>query len=222
MITVELKKRLITSLFLISLLILMFFYSYILISALIVVAIIAWVEFNLLIYKIFNKKKLKDKIWRFFYKTISLIFFLSVAILIILIESLKPELRFFIFFSLSISISSDIGGLVFGKLFKGKKLTKISPNKTISGALGSFIFSLLLVPLIEFFIVIPDINNLVLIILLVSLTSQIGDLSISFLKRKAKVKDTSNLLPGHGGVLDRIDGIVFAIPVGLILFNLLK
>ena len=77
-------------------------------------------------------------------------------------------------------------------------------------------------PLIEFFIVIPDINNLVLIILLVSLTSQIGDLSISFLKRKAKVKDTSNLLPGHGGVLDRIDGIVFAIPVGLILFNLLK
>ena len=222
MITVELKKRLITSFFLISLLILMFFYSYILISALIVVAIIAWVEFNLLIYKIFIKKKLKDKIWRFFYKTISLIFFLSVAILIILIESLKPELRFFIFFSLSISISSDIGGLVFGKLFKGKKLTKISPNKTISGALGSFIFSLLLVPLIEFFIVIPDINNLVLIILLVSLTSQIGDLSISFLKRKAKVKDTSNLLPGHGGVLDRIDGIVFAIPVGLILFNLLK
>ena len=136
MITVELKKRLITSFFLISLLILMFFYSYILISALIVVAIIAWVEFNLLIYKIFNKKKLKDKIWRFFYKTISLIFFLSVAILIILIESLKPELRFFIFFSLSISISSDIGGLVFGKLFKGKKLTKISPNKTISGEIG--------------------------------------------------------------------------------------
>jgi phosphatidate cytidylyltransferase len=219
--TVELKKRIITSFFLISLLVLMFSYNYILLISLIIIAIISWIEFYFLISKIFNKKNLKNIILKFLYKSISLIFFLSVAILIILIEALKPELKFFVFFSLLVSISSDIGGLIFGKIFKGKKLTKISPNKTISGSLGSFILSLSLIPIIQFFIIIPEIDNLVLITLLISFTSQVGDLSISFLKRKAKVKNTSDLLPGHGGVLDRIDGIVFAIPVGLMLFNFL-
>ena len=219
--TVELKKRIITSFFLISLLVLMLSYNYILLISLIIIAIISWIEFYFLISKIFNKKNLKNIILKFLYKSISLIFFLSVAILIILIEALKPELKFFVFFSLLVSISSDIGGLIFGKIFKGKKLTKISPNKTISGSLGSFILSLSLIPIIQFFIIIPEIDNLVLITLLISFTSQVGDLSISFLKRKAKVKNTSDLLPGHGGVLDRIDGIVFAIPVGLMLFNFL-
>jgi len=219
--TVELKKRIITSFFLISLLVLMFSYNYILLISLIIIAIISWIEFYFLISKIFNKKNPKNIILKFLYKSISLIFFLSVAILIILIEALKPELKFFVFFSLLVSISSDIGGLIFGKIFKGKKLTKISPNKTISGSLGSFILSLSLIPIIQFFIIIPEIDNLVLITLLISFTSQVGDLSISFLKRKAKVKNTSDLLPGHGGVLDRIDGIVFAIPVGLMLFNFL-
>ena len=219
--TVELKKRIITSFFLISLLVLMFSYNYILLISLIIIAIISWIEFYFLISKIFNKKNLKNIILKFLYKSISLIFFLSVAILIILIEALKPELKFFVFFSLLVSISSDIGGLIFGKIFKGKKLTKISPNKTISGSFGSFILSLSLIPIIQFFIIIPEIDNLVLITLLISFTSQVGDLSISFIKRKAKVKNTSDLLPGHGGVLDRIDGIVFAIPVGLMLFNFL-
>ena len=219
--TVELKKRIITSFFLISLLVLMFSYNYILLISLIIIAIISWIEFYFLISKIFNKKNLKNIILKFLYKSISLIFFLSVAILIILIEALKPELKFFVFFSLLVSISSDIGGLIFGKIFKGKKLTKISPNKTIYGSLGSFILSLSLIPIIQFFIIIPEIDNLVLITLLISFTSQVGDLSISFIKRKAKVKNTSDLLPGHGGVLDRIDGIVFAIPVGLMLFNFL-
>ena len=219
--TVELKKRIITSFFLISLLVLMFSYNYILLISLIIIAIISWIEFYFLISKIFNKKNLKNIILKFLYKSISLIFFLSVAILIILIEALKPELKFFVFFSLLVSISSDIGGLIFGKIFKGKKLTKISPNKTISGSFGSFILSLSLIPILQFFIIIPEIDNLVLITLLISFTSQVGDLSISFLKRKAKVKNTSDLLPGHGGVLDRIDGIVFAIPVGLMLFNFL-
>ena len=219
--TVELKKRIITSFFLISLLVLMFSYNYILLISLIIIAIISWIEFYFLISKIFNKKNLKNIILKFLYKSISLIFFLSVAILIILIEALKPELKFFVFFSLLVSISSDIGGLIFGKIFKGKKLTKISPNKTISGSFGSFILSLSLIPILQFFIIIPEIDNLVLITLLISFTSQVGDLSISFIKRKAKVKNTSDLLPGHGGVLDRIDGIVFAIPVGLMLFNFL-
>tara|TARA_B100000767_G_C19502868_1_gene425044 strand:- start:56 stop:406 length:351 start_codon:yes stop_codon:yes gene_type:complete len=115
---------------------------------------------------------------------------------------------------------SDVGGLVIGKIFKGKKLSKISPNKTMSGSLGSFIFSLLLVP---FFLEYFDNYNILTIILftvIISLTSQLGDLLISLLKRKAKVKDTSDLLPGHGGVLDRIDGIIFAIPMGLLIFNI--
>tara|TARA_B110000971_G_C19550118_1_gene294173 strand:- start:157 stop:507 length:351 start_codon:yes stop_codon:yes gene_type:complete len=115
---------------------------------------------------------------------------------------------------------SDVGGLVIGKIFKGKKLNKISPNKTISGSLGSFIFSLLLVPFsLEY---LKDYNVLIIILItvIISLTSQIGDLLISLLKRKAKVKNTSDLLPGHGGILDRIDGIILAVPMGLLIFSI--
>ena len=115
---------------------------------------------------------------------------------------------------------SDIGGLIIGKMFKGKKLSKISPNKTISGSLGSFIFSLILIP---FFLKYFNSYNILMIILftvIISLASQLGDLSISLLKRKAKVKNTSDLLPGHGGMLDRIDGIIFAIPTGLLIFSI--
>ena len=215
----ELKKRIITSIFLIILLVLMFSYIYILIISLIIIGIITWIEFYSLISKIFRNKNLKDKILRFFFKSISLVFLFLLIMSVIIIEALKPDLKFFLFFSLLISVASDMGGLIFGKIFKGKKLTKISPNKTISGAIGSFIFSLLLIPILQNITTIPVSVNLILIVLLISFTSQLGDLSISYLKRKAKVKDTSDLLPGHGGVLDRIDGIIFAIPVGLILFN---
>ena len=121
-----------------------------------------------------------------------------------------------------ICIMTDLGGIFFGKLFKGKKLTKISPKKTISGSIGSFIFSLLLM-----FIFILVFNfelefKLILITILVSLISQIGDILISFLKRKAKVKDTGDLLPGHGGFLDRLDGILFGFPMGFILYNFIN
>jgi len=217
--SLELKKRIITSIFLIILLVLMFSYIYILIISLIIIGIITWIEFYSLISKIFRNKNLKDKILRFFFKSISLIFLFLLIMSVIIIEALRPDLKFFLFFSLLISVASDMGGLIFGKIFKGKKLTKISPNKTISGAIGSFIFSLLLIPILQNIMTIPVSGNLILIVLLISFTSQLGDLSISYLKRKAKVKDTSDLLPGHGGVLDRIDGIIFAIPVGLILFN---
>ena len=124
-------------------------------------------------------------------------------------------------YAISISIMTDIGGLVIGKIFKGKKLTKISPKKTISGSLGSFIFSIALIPI--FIQYLPDysILNILLITLFISLISQTGDLFISYLKRKAKVKNTSDLLPGHGGVLDRIDGIIFTIPVIFLIFNIL-
>ena len=120
-----------------------------------------------------------------------------------------------------ISIASDIGGLVIGKTFKGKKLTKISPKKTISGSIGSFIFSFILIPFFISYFNYHSILSIFLITFLISFTSQIGDLFISYLKRKAKVKDTSDLLPGHGGFLDRIDGIIFSVPIGLLLFKVL-
>ena len=103
----------------------------------------------------------------------------------------------------------------------GKKLTKVSPNKTISGSIGSFCFSL--APPLLFYIFdqseyFYSFNNF-LLCLQISLVCQLGDIFISYIKRKAKVKDTGNFLPGHGGLLDRIDGIIFAIPYVWIYLN---
>ena len=128
-------------------------------------------------------------------------------------------LKIYILYSVLVAIFSDVGGLIIGKTFKGKKLTKISPNKTISGSVGSFFFSLLLIPLFMGQLTSFNFLILILITLLISLISQLGDLFISFLKRKAKVKNTSDILPGHGGFLDRVDGIIFAIPLGIMLLN---
>ena len=218
--SLEFKKRIITSLFLLFLLTLMFFYTYILIILLIIITIIAWVEFYALVSKIFVKNNFNTKLLRFIYKSTSLLYLSFVVSLILMVEIKFLDFRVFIIYSILVSILSDIGGLIIGKIFKGKKLTKISPKKTISGSIGSFAFSLMLIPFFLNFIYIESIFNLVLITILISLTSQIGDLFISYLKRKAKVKDTSDLLPGHGGLLDRIDGIIFSIPMGLLLFNI--
>ena len=217
----ELKKRIITSIFLISLLTLMFLYTFVMIISIIVIAIICWIEFYALISKIFSKRSNKDKIFRFFYKVISLIYLFLLVYLILLAKSKYPELNLVLIYSILISIMSDIGGLIIGKIFKGKKLTKISPNKTISGAIGSFIFSLFLLPFFNNYFINHEILSLLIITLSISLISQIGDIFISFIKRKARVKDTSDILPGHGGVLDRIDGIIFAIPMGFLLFRYL-
>ncbi len=143
-----------------------------------------------------------------------LVFYLSICL---------PQLYFIITFDdnnklifvylLLICIVTDLGGYIFGKFFKGKKLTKISPNKTYSGLIGSYILS----SLVFFYFYYQFELSYVFLILafLISSTSQIGDLFISYLKRKAKVKNTGNLLPGHGGILDRIDGIIFAVPLGI-------
>ena len=213
--TSKLTKRIITSIILFILLIFMFFYSYILIVTLIITALISWIEFYGLISKIFNK----SKILRFTFKCLSLIYLSSIVLGVLYVMSNKPDLKIFFVYSILVAIASDIGGLTFGKLFKGKKLTKISPQKTISGSIGSFIFSFSLIPFFVDLLLNHEILPLLLITALISLTTQLGDLFISFIKRKAMVKDTSDLLPGHGGVLDRIDGIIFAIPIGYLLLN---
>jgi len=214
----NIKKRILTSILLIALLIGMFFYSYIMIISIIVIAIISWIEFYALISKILKNNILKDKFFRFFYKALSLIYLSGLVYLMFAIESEYSNLKIYLLYSVLVAILSDIGGLVCGKIFKGKKLTKISPNKTISGSIGSFIFSSFLIPFFYKVQIDQTLVNLFLITIIISLTSQLGDLFISILKRKAKVKDTSDLLPGHGGVLDRIDGIIFAIPLGIFLF----
>ena len=216
--TLELKKRIITSLFLVSLLTLMFFYTFILIISLIIIAVITWIEFYALISKILSKKNFKDKFLRYLFKSISLLYLSSLVYLILMTKSKNPEFEIVIIFSILISIMTDIGGLVIGKIFKGKRLTKMSPKKTISGSLGSFIFSILLIPFFTKYFFEYNLSELIIITIVISLISQIGDLFISFLKRKAKVKDTGDLLPGHGGFLDRIDGIIFSIPVSFLLF----
>jgi len=188
------------------------------IVSLIIIAIISWIEFYALISKIIKKNHLKDKFLRFFFKTLSLFYLSGLVYLIFVIESDYSNLKIYLLYSVLVAIMSDIGGLIFGKIFKGKKLTKISPNKTISGSIGSFISSILLIPFFYENQIDQTLLSILLITIIISLTSQFGDLFISILKRKAKVKDTSDLLPGHGGVLDRIDGIIFAIPLGIYLF----
>ena len=214
----ELQKRILTSLFLLSLLTAMYFYSFIMVIGLIIIALITWVEFYMLISKILIKKSIRNKFFRFLFKSVSLLYLSLLVCFIFAIESSYIFLKEYLAYSILVAILSDLGGLIFGKTFKGKKLTKISPNKTISGSIGSFLCSLFLI--LFYYDKLTDYSLLVLIFITItiSLTSQLGDLFISYVKRKAKVKNTSNILPGHGGFLDRVDGIIFSIPVGILLF----
>ena len=130
----------------------------------------------------------------------------------------ENSFKYFLFI-VTICIFTDIGGYIFGKIFKGPKLTKISPKKTYTGVIGSFLLSIIAgIIFINYLnknpvIINIDIFHLLLVILFISLISQIGDLIISYFKRKAKLKDTGKILPGHGGLLDRIDGLVFVMPM---------
>ena len=121
------------------------------------------------------------------------------------------------FFILSVCVSTDIGGYVFGKIFKGPKLTSISPNKTYAGLIGSLILTIVsTIFLFEkgFFLKFEtNVTYLTyLLAIIISLISQIGDIVISYFKRLSNIKDTGNIIPGHGGLLDRADGIIFAFP----------
>jgi len=157
-----------------------------------------------------------------------------------LIYLLNHNFSFQFILVLIICIFTDIGGYIFGKTFKGPKLTRISPKKTYSGLIGSFILSIVAALIyikytsfgeatyleINSMLLVKAIENnklfFLIIILFISLISQIGDLIISYFKRLSKVKDTGNLLPGHGGLLDRVDGLIFAMPASYILFYYLN
>ena len=217
----DFKSRILTSIFLIVLLYLSFEYSYILIISLIFVSLISWIEFKGLISKIIKKKNFRSIFFKSSIQGLSLLYLTMFSVLVFLGISQDIN-KVNILFLICICICSDIGGLIFGKIFKGKKLTKISPNKTVSGSIGSFMLSLILIPIFYFLFIdqFKDIIDMIITVIMVSLFCQLGDLFISFLKRKAKVKDTGDLLPGHGGVLDRIDGMLFAIPIGFIILNI--
>ena len=167
------------------------------------------------------------------FKKISNILFLDLVLILALfsIYYLAENSLWLLLWVIILVICSDIGGYVFGKIFKWKKLTKISPKKTVSGVLGSFIFSLLSVFIIQLLIeilypsvyllkdnfLIPEFFFLAIVF---SLVAQIGDLTISYFKRLEKIKDVGKILPGHGGIFDRIDGLIFVVIVTFIFYKL--
>ena len=226
----NLLKRLITSIVLLSLFIFInFSHQYIFIFSILIIGLIICIEAKNLFSKLLTNKNSKknsstNKLNANFIIlniiTFSYIFFIFCNLSY---EIHRSESPIFFLYIISICFFTDIGGYIFGKIIGGKKLSKISPNKTIAGAIGSFIFSI--IPLIialnfNFLDLEFNLTNIIFC-LLISLISQIGDLFISLIKRKAEIKDTGNLLPGHGGILDRMDGIIFAVPFSYILIKLL-
>ena len=215
----ELFNRIVSSVFLLSVIFLSAIMNdYIFLSILFIVIIMSWIEWINIIEKTTFKKV----------KRISYIFLFLVYLLITFIICFNVFVidKYFFLSILMICIFSDIGGYLFGKTFGGKKLTKISPNKTISGSIGSFIvsyvgFFLTLFYFSDLLFIKIDFEFLFFIPFLISLICQVGDLFISFFKRKAKIKNTGNIIPGHGGLLDRIDGMIFALPIGFIIISLL-
>tara|TARA_Y100001958_G_C21201271_1_gene527902 strand:+ start:348 stop:998 length:651 start_codon:yes stop_codon:yes gene_type:complete len=210
----NLRRRILTSLTLLLLCFMMFKIDYFLIYGLIVLSVISILEFINLTKKITKKifkKLLTNLIFIIYIFSFSLLFFLFSNFI---------HLKIIIFSLLIGCIASDLGGYVFGKVFKGPKLTKISPNKTISGFIGALLFTIITVPAIFYFLANHVSIYLFLVSFITSLACQSGDLLFSFLKRKANLKDTGNFLPGHGGVLDRLDGILVGIPVGFFTITL--
>ena len=209
----ELNKRLYTSIFLITIFILSLYNNYLLSVILIFCIFQIFYEFYNLLKNLFSKKEL-IKLYILLI-TILMMLILTTGFIWLNINSSKNFDKIYIFFLISISITTDIGGYIFGKIFKGKKLTNISPKKTYSGMLGSFITSSFII----YFAFKDYFENdfLFLIILFISAISQFGDIFISYLKRKNKKKDTGSILPGHGGLLDRFDGIIFTLSSGILL-----
>jgi phosphatidate cytidylyltransferase len=225
----NLFKRLITSIVLLSLLIFInFSHKYIFILSIIIIGLIICLEANNIFLKFLNEENSKKITTnrsnnRFILLNIITFFYIFFVFCNLSYEIHRSEGPIFFLYVISVCFFTDIGGYVFGKIIGGKKLSKISPNKTIAGTVGSFILSIFPLIIVLNFNYLDFEFNLINIIfcLLISLTSQLGDLFISLIKRKAKIKDTGNLLPGHGGILDRLDGIIFAVPFSYFLLKLL-
>ena len=135
---------------------------------------------------------------------------------------------FLLLWVIILTILSDVGGYVFGKFFKGKKISKISPNKTLSGVIGSFVFSLFSVFIIDMIVeIFTGIDNnfflkikFFILAIVFSISAQLGDLTVSYFKRLEKIKDTGKIIPGHGGIFDRIDGLMFVVILAYIFYTL--
>ena len=166
-----------------------------------------------------NKRKL--------YSTIGLIFLFISYLTIFLIRNNFGEQSLYFFLVITLTcVSTDLGGYIFGKIFGGPKLTKLSPKKTYSGMIGAFVFSIVVLILFNKYNFISDYYsnktniNFIFVILIISSVSQIGDIIVSYFKRKAKIKHTGRIIPGHGGLLDRTDGMIFAFPFSYLLLTL--
>ena len=211
----ELKKRIISSIILIPISLFFiikgsFFFDFFILICLLI-SIYEW--------HLMSKKK------NYYLLGIIFIFFSFYSAYFIRYEMVGDFIQFLTI--LLICISTDIGGYVFGKLFKGPKLTKISPNKTYSGMIGGYILSIILTSFFFKYLhllkegtsAIFDLN-IFLTVLIISTVSQIGDILVSYFKRLSKIKDSGKLIPGHGGILDRIDGMIFAFPTSFIIVKL--
>ena len=211
----ELFKRIVSSMILIPLVFLMislgsYFFNTLILICLLIVS-----------YEWFMMTK--KKIYIFF----GYIFFMFSFYSIYKIRNIYEEGFEFVLLIMLICICTDIGGFIFGKIFKGPKLTKVSPNKTYSGAIGAYFLTMLTIFIldtqnIDFNLKILSSLNIYLFIILISTISQIGDIFISYFKRLSKIKDTGKIIPGHGGLLDRVDGMIFAFPFSYIIFLLIK
>ena len=215
MIEKNFKKRIFTSLILFSLLFLTLISQKILLTILLIAGILSLLEFFNLSNRIFKNN--------FFLSGFNLIITIYLFLFFCYFAFLSYffQQKILLFLLLFGCIASDLGGYIFGSIFKGPKLTKVSPNKTYSGSIGSIILTVFI-----FYIFCLLTNNyfsikFLILAIITSIACQAGDLFVSFLKRKANSKDTGSLLPGHGGILDRLDGIYLGIPVGYLSIILL-
>ena len=214
MILKNFKKRIITSIFLLLLVYLIFTFNLFLVFILILLGVLSILEFLQII-----KKALKNKFYQYLSGLVFVIYVFIFCIMFFFFSNFL-QLKILLFSLLLGCVASDIGGFVVGNFLKGPKLTKISPKKTISGAVGSVIFTGIVISGSFYYFTNNFSYKILIIAIVTSCSCQIGDLFFSFLKRKAKLKDTGKFLPGHGGILDRIDGILLGLPMGFFALNI--